>query len=59
VVHQGEAALLSGNSIPVKTFSLRVRPDGSGAETRGRGPFFVVTRWQGGYRLLGLRFAGE
>jgi hypothetical protein len=56
-VQQFDYALLTGGSVPVTSYSMRV--DVGGAEVEVAEPRFVIVEWQEQARLLALRFEQE
>ena len=54
LLHAGHEDTLSGGSIPVQVFSLRIKSDGKVVDTKDLGPHFVLTRWNGRFRVLRL-----
>ncbi len=56
VVSSGTAESLAGAAIPYTVYSLKVKSGGSEFDSQNLEPLFVVTQWQGEYRLLNLYF---
>ena len=49
-------ATLSGKKIQLEEYILTIEMDGPEKSAPGLGPYFILAPWEGGYRILALRF---